>query len=499
MKICTKCGSGGVVPKEFRPDRAVCRRCNNRDRAPKSKPDVKAGKHKAMAFEKELRDAVDRDSRRKSDFDALKPVDYDIDVSEFDTSISNSPNPRLSSQAAREKRQEFNAKMGRFATDFADATEATSQGAGTLGENLPESHAAYIRLLAEQERRFGNRRWARTLAIAEAHEQLSREAMMFVAETYFKDKIEPTGYAKLPGSGKQSKRTVTLLLSDLHLGSELDSMDEPLPFTAIQEARRLEYLLRQFVEYKPQYRKQSKARLVLNGDLIEGLLMHDFRSGSPLAEQKAIFYRLMLPFIGHVAAMFPAVDIVCQPGNHGRDKLRHPGRATTRRWDSHEFEMYQALQLMCDGLKNVNWQIDFRGVSIVDSYGQTIGVTHGDAEVKLAHPDAGAKNNAREFDRINSTRLWGCEFDAWLIGHYHTPRYVPGSPKVIYNGALVPPNGHARANGYIGEKCGQFLFESVEGYPIGDVRYIEVGPSQDNDPLLGDLIKPFRFSPNNIR
>ncbi len=432
----------------------------------------------------------ERARRRASDFETLQPLDF-----EDDTSISNDDSAegrKAASQASREKRQEYNRSMGMFAQDLRDAAVQTSRN-GSMGQNMPAEHAEYIRQVAEQERRFGNRRWARSIALAEAHEQLSREAFVHVAEKYFKDKVRPAGYAAIPSKASVSKRTVCLLLSDLHIGSELDSLDEPVSFTATQEARRLEFLLRQLIDFKPQYRDKSEALVILNGDLIEGQLMHDFRAGSPLVEQKVVFWKYFQVFISTVAQHYPKVRVVCQPGNHGRDKVRHPGRATARRWDGHEWEMMYALQQMCSGLLNVEWQLDFRGVSIVDLYGQKLGVTHGDAEVKLSHPDAGAKNNSREFDRINSTRLWGCEFNAWVVGHFHTPRFHPGNPRVLYNGALVPPNGYARASGYL-ERQGQWLFESVEGHVVGDLRFIEVGSTQDNDNCLGSIIKPFRFS-----
>jgi len=443
------------------------------------------------AFDTEHAEA---DARRASDFEPMTHSDFS---NEFGTAIANqrkeTPAERAERQrAARERRQEFNRRMGEFASDFRDSAAVAAQGSSTIGEILPPQHAEYISLLAEQERRFGNRRWARSIALAEAHEQLSREAMIFVAEKYFSNKVTPAGYACAPHNDRAA-RSVCLLLSDLHLGSELDSLDEPVTFNATQEARRLEYILRQFIDYKPQYRAHSEALLIFNGDMIEGMLLHDLRSGAPLTEQKAIFWSYMRAFIANIAQHFPSVRIVCQPGNHGRDKVRHPGRATSRKWDGHEFEMYIALKAMCLDLKNVAWQIDFRAVSLVNLYGSTLGVTHGDTEVKLGDPDAKARENARTLDRINSTHIYGAEIDAWVFGHYHKPRYIPGIPKVLWNGALVPPNGYARSAGYIGEPTGQWMWEAVEGYPIGDVRFIEVGASQDNDEKLGSIIQPFRF------
>ncbi len=112
-------------------------------------------------------------------------------------------------------------------------------------------------------------------------------------------------------------------------------------------------MLQQFVDYKPQYREQSEALVIINGDIIEGNLLHDLRSGAPLTEQKAIFWTYMRTFLALVAQQYPTVRVECQPGNHGRDKLRHPGRATASKWDGHEWSMYYALRMMCSDLKNV--------------------------------------------------------------------------------------------------------------------------------------------------
>lgn len=464
-------------------------------------------KARRLAAEREAKDEVDaaaRDARIADDYEPLKPGDEDS--LDDDLSVGNVPESKMDKKArsrnASEKRQEYNRAMGEFARDFASAAEQAGLHGGDIAEHIksPEKHANYIQLVAEQERRFGTRRWSRSLTIAEAHEQLNRQAMMWIAEKFFANKIEPTGYAKIKVE-RSPKRSVCLLLSDLHFGSELDSLDEPVTYTATQEARRIEYVMRQLIDYKPQYRENSEAVILLNGDVIEGQLMHDFRSGAPLAEQKTIFLEYFAVFAAQVSAAFPSVRWVCQPGNHGRDKVRHPGRATARKWDGHEWELYYSLSKICSGFANTTWSIPLKPLSIVDLHGSTLGLTHADTEVKLGDPDTKAKDNERILDRINARELYvdpitkePVDFDAWAFGHYHKPRYVPSNPRIIWNGPLVPPNGYARGAGYFGEPCGQFLWEAVEGHPVGDVRFVEVGRAQDEDEKLGTLIKPFRFA-----
>lgn len=413
-----------------------------------------------------------RERRLASDYAQLKPEDFDVSVGNV-----GAADP----VAAAEKRQEYNARMGEFA-------EALRTSGGDPAQVPPEI-GTYIGGLAEQERRFGNRRLARSVSIAAAHAELARQLLKATAEQYFTGRIEPTGYA-LRGPGAPKKRTVCVHLSDLHLGAEMDARGNPLPYRAVEEARRLEYILRQVLDYKPQYRADSQLQILLNGDIVEGRLQHDQRAGLPLAEQKAVFWHHFERFIGYCAQQYPLVFVEGQPGNHGRDIARHPGRATEDKWDGLEWDMYFALSRMCSRLPNVKFNLPFRAVSVVSHYGHNVLMTHGDTEVKLGNPDTKAKENAATFDRINSTRLYGVEFAFGVAGHFHQPRVQPAW---LMNGALVPPNGYARGAGYIGEPCAQMLWEWVEGYPLGDLRIIRVGPDQDRDEKLGTLIPPFRF------
>lgn len=423
--------------------------------------------------------------RIASEYTALKPEDFDVTIGNVGG---------RDAKASSEKRQEYSKAMGANASALdAAARAAASSGDGDILGRMPATSGAYIGSLLEQERRFGNRRIARSVSLAQAHEALAIAQFKSAAQEYLHDKITPAGYAAKRLATVRKKRSAVLLLSDLHLGSDLSSLDEPLPFRAVEEARRLEFVIRQLLDYKPQHRNDTEAVLLLNGDMIEGQLGHDLRGGAPLTEQKVIFWRYFRQAIAAVAAAFPSVRVICQPGNHGRDKVRHPGRATSRKWDGHEWELYFGLREMASGLHNVTWSIDFRAVSVVDLHGTTCALTHGDTEIKLGHPDTKATANRAHVDRLNAARTWGVEFAAVFVGHYHTPRYHPGTPAMLYNGALVPPNGYARSEGYVSERCGQWLFEAVEGFPIGDLRFIEVGPAQDRDENLGKLITPFRF------
>lgn len=477
---------GFTSSKGKRYRRGVCKKCTDTPKlGPVEPPISEQPTPEGMAAAEA--DHKRREAQRKrlaSDFRPLDPgQDFDTSVAnDFQTGlVATHASQKASAQAAREKRQEYSEMMGVYADVMQDGDEPNRE----LG--------TYIGALAEQERRFGNRRLARKVSLIAAHNELARELFKQTAKEYFSGHVTPTGYAAKPSivAPEGITRSVVAHWSDLHLGANIDERSNPIPFRATEEARRFEYIVRQVLDYKPQYRDHSEHVMLINGDVIDGMLGHDQRAGIPLTEQKAVFWHFFRHYIGLAAQQFPRVRVFCQPGNHGRNIARHPGRATEDKWDGIEWDMYYALAQMCSGLPNVTFDIPFQAVSKVELHGQFILVTHGDTEVKLGDPDKKASENAAILDRINATLIYGVQFARGIAGHYHKARQTPWW---LHNPALVPPNGHARTSGYIGEPCGQTIWEAVEGYPVGDVRTILVGHAQDVDENLGKLITPFRFA-----
>lgn len=417
--------------------------------------------------------------RYASDYVALRQEDFDVTVAN---------DGRTDRNHGKAKRQEFSQAMG----EMAGAVRRLATG----GEAMPAELGAYMARLAEQERRFGNRRLARSAAISLAHEMLGVRMFKRAAAQFFSDKVAPAGYSarrKEPPPPGALDRTTNVLLSDLHLGAELSGVDNPQPFRRLEESRRLAYVFKQVLDYKVQYRDRTLCRVWLNGDLIEGLLGHDLRDGAPLTEQMVVFWHLFRQGLALLAAHFPRVEVECQPGNHGRDKIRHPGRATSSKWDGHEWRMMYALSMMFSHVPNIKFNLPMQAVSVVDVYGSPVAATHGDTEVPLMNPTTKHDDNVAEFQKVNASRELGCEVVLWLVGHFHSAFLAPGVPSVVYNGMLVPPNGFARSKGHRGKPCGQWIWESVRGYPLGDSRFVNVGPAQDHDETLDAILTPPKF------
>jgi hypothetical protein len=328
--------------------------------------------------------------------------------------------------------------------------------------------------IADKERKSREQSLNRSVSLAAAREQIFVQDMERVSGL-FKDKVNPVGYARQ--RALDTSQSACLFLSDLHLGSELSALDNPTPFGDMQESRRLEKILRDVLQ-KSDGRKE---------------LVHDQRDGLPLAEQQYVFWSLLSKFIGYLAAEFPKVRIFCQPGNHGRNKLRHHGRATSSKWDSFEWAMYQALAMMCSGLKNTTLDIPFRALSLVEIQGNTLLFTHGDTEIKIGDPDTRSKANQGHLLTLRESGEIEGRFDGACFGHFHKARLQMGKIPCLFNGALVPPNGYARTEGYVGERQGQFYFESERGNLFKNVEFLEVNRDTDRDSSLGDLLQPVRF------
>jgi len=455
-------------------------------RAPEAQPEgtVAPGLPQAAPAEVDPKAAqreAERVRREASNYEPLGVDNYRLEGADRDAGFGANDG-RRDKDADRQKKQEYSRSMG----ETLDLLAASGGDPAKLG--------AYLSALAEDERRFLNRRLARSVSLGAAREHLFVRQFKQAATEYLSGKIEPAGYASRTPRAEPASRTVNILLSDLHFGSDLGRRENPEPFGAEEESRRFGKIIAEVADYKPQHRDRTRLNVLLNGDIFEGDLGHDQRSGAPLTEQFVATWKYLGAALAHWAAVFPAIHVECQSGNHGRRVDRHPGRSTHNRWDSHEHNLYFGLQAMCSNLRNVTFGIPHRAVSVLDLHGSKMLLAHGDGEPLVKHPDGGAKANAAMLNTINSTKLYGVEFQLACFGHHHTPRvcYFKGTTSV-HNGALVPPNGYARASGYVGEKCGQFLFESVEGYPLGDVRFLEVGPAEDADASLNKLCQPFRF------
>lgn len=383
-----------------------------------------------------------------------------------------------------EKKQEYSAQMGAFKDVLRDIATGVPVAQAEL-----EAAASFVSFTAEQERRWLGKRLARSVSIGAARETLMLRQFEAMASRVSWP-VRADGYATRTKDTVAS-RGLALFLSDLHIGANLPSYENPVAFNFQAASRRLARLAFETGDYKTQYRDHTELTIGICGDIIEGLLGWNDADNAPFAEQQVACCFMLGQLIEYLAARFPRVRVVCQTGNHGRNKLTHQGRATSSKWNSQEFVIYKFLQQQCRPLANVAFQIPLGPYAVVDMLGKRGVWTHGDTEFALKAPSRNADTWCKAIDRLNSTGEAGGPVDLFAAGHYHDAMHIPHeSATALSNGALIPSNGHARTAGY-GSKCGQWLWEYTARWAFGDNRFLRVGQRDDADSSLDQIIRAY--------
>lgn len=296
---------------------------------------------------------------------------------------------------------------------------------------------------------------------------------------------------------KTIKRALNVVLSDLHIGSDINKEETgKLDFGKVEEARRLARIVSEIIEYKPQYRNETELHVNILGDIIENKL-HDLGDDSaPVAEQAARAIYLLTQALAHLSAHFPKVTVNFQTGNHGRNTGRHHTRAVSQKWDSIETIVYYAIKNSLANNKNIIFNLPLTPYLIYEVFGHKIFTTHGDSVLNVGYPGTAIKTGSLEdqVNRINASLADDDEIAVFIVGHVHVGSitHLSNGATLLTNGAMVPANAFAVSIGQMETACGQWIFESVENYPCGDQRYIRVSEKDDKDSSLDNIISPWK-------
>jgi hypothetical protein len=294
---------------------------------------------------------------------------------------------------------------------------------------------------------------------------------------------------------KTVARELNILLSDLHFGSDLDPRYVPMKYGIVEEARRLAHVVKTVCDYKRDHRAETRLRVHLAGDIIQGQL-HDQRDGDILAAQCARAIHLLTQAVAVFAAEFPAgVEIDCSTGNHDRFTSRHKERATYEKADSLATVIYFAVKTATKNLPNVKFEITRKPFTSYESFGAKCFGTHGDTVLNPGYPGnvINAKNLEMQINRINASLPNAEEYKLFFLGHVHvgTVIHMGNGAILITNGALIPSDQYSVSIGLFENSCGQSMWESVKGHVVGDYRFITVNGATDKDESLDKLIVPF--------
>ncbi len=297
----------------------------------------------------------------------------------------------------------------------------------------------------------------------------------------------------------QDPAETVVLLSDLHLGLEVDEQEVPgAGYDWRIAARRVALVCEQAAQFKPQHRERSALRLLLGGDMIEGELHGRSPRIDFLAQQVDGARQILTSAIDYLRGHYAQVDVVCVPGNHGRWAHRGPGRATDQKWDSLVTTLYRGLEAIFRDCPDVSWTIPRAPWAEWSAPGgERCMLTHGDTVINAGNPGV-AITPGRIADRVraaNASRVGEDRIRVLAHGHTHVP-YATQTDDGVYlvgNGCACGTGPFAQSIGVFGSNPVQVMWEAVPGHPVGDVRFVQLRAADTREDLEQIVPVPTRI------
>jgi hypothetical protein len=312
-------------------------------------------------------------------------------------------------------------------------------------------------------------------------------------ENYLSNKLQDTIAAVFranpitlsPGKMKTTKkvqsRTLTILLSDLHFGIDVDPREVlKSKFNWNIAARRLAKICHQASEYKKQHRAETKLQVVLNGDILHGVIHLSDAKIRPLTEQIYGATSILLKALDYLRNHFKTVSVLCLPGNHDRPVYRDKSRAVSQRWDSHSHAVFLGLKCAFRRDKGITFDIPMSGMGTYETPGgHLIYASHGDMEPGVGNVGKAlnVKDTTTSLLKMHAGQPFNKKVEVALFGHWHQPSMwmLQDGTICIVNGCLLGSDTYSQnAVGFFNSMPAQVMFESVPGYPVGDYRIIQL-------------------------
>lgn len=360
---------------------------------------------------------------------------------------------------------------------------------------LPSIKATFFGAMAERDD-------AEIRSTAEVRNQVRglRNKLGDIEALHRRMEMSVEGMQKIPVSKWQAKkhkkdfeRDLHLIISDLHLGANLDPRETLVKYGEVEESRALAYVAKNVCSYKIEHRPVTSLTVDVLGDIIENHL-HPGGSSDALHIQTCRAIHLLTQFFDVLSNNFPRVRVMFAVGNHGRDKSIHPQRATASKYNALETTIYYAVKKAFSKHKNIEFFQPRTPWVDYETFGSWTYACHGDTNFSVG--SVGSKINVSAIEakvhKLNSDRSATKKYRVFHVGHLHqaTMFQLSTGEWVIVNGALTPPNPYAQTLNITRCSQNQVMYESTEDHPVGDFRVINANGS-DKDKSLDEIIQPF--------
>ncbi len=301
----------------------------------------------------------------------------------------------------------------------------------------------------------------------------------------------------------KDKVHVVAMLNDVHYGLIVDPEENGgLNAYDFKEAgRRTAFFIKEIAEYKLHKRSQvEKLHLIINGDLIEGILR-----GGVGNEQHLLTHQLngalhiLTHSIEYLAKEFNEIELHCIAGNHDRMVHKNMGkRPTSEVFDSYSNIVYYALSNVFKKNKNIVFTVPKTPYGFINLPGGRLMYLHGDGIMnkQLGNPgksiNVGSVSAAiREFNSGEIAK-GNDPIKMVLAGHTHGYTHFLSSDgvEVCVAPSLCGVNGFAHMLNINSNLIAQIVFESTTQFIFGDSRLVRVNAA-DKDSNLDSIIPQY--------
>lgn len=316
-------------------------------------------------------------------------------------------------------------------------------------------------------------------------------------------KIQPR---KFKPSSTEQERQLVLMLNDTHYGLIVhsDEVNEVNSFGWTQACRRSAMMLKETLNYKHHNRNQvSKVHLVLNGDLIQGII-----HGLQMDQMEKSIYQvngathILTHLIANLAQEFKEVQVHGLCGNHEDKphKRDHGKRVSSEKYDSYANIIFYSLSTAFRASEHVSFNFT-KGLHInIDLPAGRALIAHGDTLFSRAMGNPGTSLNVKNLS--NEIRAWNAGEIAkgrppvklLLFGHVHFfAHFITNDGVEVYIApSLSGTDGHSHGSYNANTNLiAQVLFESTPKFILGDCRLIRLN-SADNNAEYDQLIPIFK-------
>lgn len=236
-----------------------------------------------------------------------------------------------------------------------------------------------------------------------------------------------------------SPQSLVILLSDCHIGEEVDRDETHLAeydIDTFERRMRVYYdSIMSIVNRQRLTTPMPDAHIFMLGDMVEGEQIFRGQAARIECDVMEQFFQgkaIISRFVSEISANFDSVNISCVAGNHGRMGKK----GETKFYVNWDYMMYRYMRDTLGNHSNIAWNIPKSWWTIPEVRGQRFYITHGDDLVRYMGMPwyALERYDAKETKIL---RMVGEVYDHIVIAHHHTAfEWDSGPGWRIANGAF---------------------------------------------------------------